>query len=1101
MCGSLVKKNNSSIRGALARAGQRLKLSSVCLGLSWWLATCLGWWFLLFALDNLFSLPAGLRLPLAMGGSAFFAAAFMKRVIGAVKRKKRLEGVAVFIEERSGISNNLLVNACEFESQPVSPEEEIFIRHTIAQGQAALPRIQLSRLVDSKKLFAWGSAALVLFLIWMPYVMMFPRYVRSAARRYARPLADLPPAGRVVLSVTPSSDTVAIEGESLEVNVVVDSLRGDTRRPGKPPVIVWQEGTRILEPSKTAGDHAEMVAASTHEEMYTYTFNELRRSFVFRILAEDTYNRSAGVRVCPRPRIREALFHVSLPAYAGGAFTSSPGPPSSLSVLPDSAIEVSLKIAPCVDSAVWSEIQKKEAFLVDGETLLATSHIVSAGPYEIWVEEPISGRDLAIASGEITLQTDLAPEVDFITENRNRFAAQGNAIPLMLRAKDDFGVRRILVTSRKADQDSPGTVLKEWSYMGPPGPRNPGKEAFELRIDPGIFAAGDIYQIEASAFDFRPGGKPGKSAPLILRIKSSEELFLAPGDPLARAFGLLQSSVVEQRKANGLTADLKVYLGEALERDNIPAHGEAMSKQQEEAKLLGSRAVAELEKVPAGKRYVGTLGRLIRGEMSWVLEDIGKINTFRPLRLPGWLSRIEKRQTHILRELIALAGTIAERQEEHTETEVTAQQPHPYSAPADEQLQDLRDSLKEFTRDQKRILARTRSLVDQIPEDLTEEEEKVLGELAREESKWADFFEEKLTDFSKLPLQDFADGSLAEEFNEVYQEIKLAAESLYAKKIELAVPHEQSGLESAEEFLHNPERWLPDVPDRTKWVMEEAEFPADIPLGELPAELEDIIGVLIDREEEMSDEVEDVSSAWIDSVDKGAGWGAMDGPISSMGAKGVTGNLLPNQHEIGGRSGEGRTGRSHGQMVEKTASGKGGRETPTRLTPGPFEDGSVADASKGDSGGATGGGKLSGFGASGLRGPAPAQRDQEIPRLAGRQAEIRQAAEELALKLRGYHLPTGDIEGSIASMKRVEHAITTRDGLALRQAFNRALDALGNAKTAVRRETGLQRERTRLPAWMRDEIMMGLRDGMPRGYEDLIREYFRALAEEAGGVR
>jgi len=1098
-----VKKNNSSIHCALGRAGQRLKLSAVCLGLSWWLATCLGWWFLLFALDNFFCLPAGLRLPLAVGGSAFFAAAFMKRVIGAVKRKTRLEGVAVFIEKRSCISNNILVNAYEFESQPVSPEEEIFVQHAIAQGQAALPRIHLSRLIDSKKLFAWGSAALVLFLIWMPYVMMFPQYVRSAARRYARPLADLPPVGRVVLSVTPSSDIVVIEGESLEVHVVVDSLRGEeTRGSGKPPVIVWREGTRLLEPSKTAGDHAEMVAATTHVETYTYTFNELRRSFAFRILAENTYTRNVGVKVCPRPRIREALFQVSLPAYAGGAFVSSPGPPASLSVLPDSAIEVSLKITPCVDSAVWREIRTREPFLVDGETLLATSHIVSAGPYEIWAKEPISGRDLAIASGEITLQTDLAPEVDFLTEDRNRFATQGNTIPLMLQAKDDFGVRRILVTSRKADQDPPGTVLKEWSYMGPPGPRNPGKETFELRIDPGIFVAGDIYRIEARAFDFRPGGKPGKSAPLILRIKSPAELSLAAGDPLARTFELLRSSIAEQRKANGLTADLNAYLGEALERDNVPAHRAAMSTQQEEVKLLGSRAVAELETVPAGKRYLGTLSRLIKGEMSWVLEDIGKINTFRPLRLPGWLSRIEKRQTHILRELIALAGTIAERQEEHTEAEVTAQQPHPYSAPADEQRQELRDSFKEFTRDQKRILARTRSLVDQVPEDLTEEEEKVLGELAREESKWADFFEEKLTDFSKLPLQDFADDSLAEEFNEVYQEIKLAAESLYAKKNELAVPHEQSGLASAEEFLHNLERWLPDVPDRIKWVMEEAEFPADIPLGELPAELEDIIGVLIDREEEMSDEVEDVSSAWIDSIDKGAGWDAMDGPISSMGAKGVTGNLLPNQHEIGGRSGEGRTGRSHGQMVEKTASGKGGRETPTRLTPGPFEDGSVADASRRDSGGATGGGKLSGFGVSGLRGPAPAQQDQEIPRLAGRQAEIRQAAEDLALKLRGYHLPTGDIEGSVASMKHVEDAITTRDGLALRQAFNRALDALGNAKTAVRRETGLQRERTsRLPAWMRDEIMMGLRDGMPRGYEDLIREYFRALAEKAGEIR
>ena len=53
------------------------------------------------------------------------------------------------------------------------------------------------------------------------------------------------------------------------------------------------------------------------------------------------------------------------------------------------------------------------------------------------------------------------------------------------------------------------------------------------------------------------------------------------------------------------------------------------------------------------------------------------------------------------------------------------------------------------------------------------------------------------------------------------------------------------------------------------------------------------------------EEVEDITSGWLDSLDEGAGWTAMDGPISNMSAKGVTGNLLPNQHEIGGRSGEG----------------------------------------------------------------------------------------------------------------------------------------------------------------------------------------------------
>jgi hypothetical protein len=89
---------------------------------------------------------------------------------------------------------------------------------------------------------------------------------------------------------------------------------------------------------------------------------------------------------------------------------------------------------------------------------------------------------------------------------------------------------------------------------------------------------------------------------------------------------------------------------------------------------------------------------------------------------------------------------------------------------------------------------------------------------------------------------------------------------------------------------------------------------------------------------------------------------------------------------------------------------KGGRETPTRLDPEPFEQGSVKDSAKNDPGGATGGGKLSGYGGEGLRGPAPPSSNQPGPRLAEQQARIRQQAEALALQLR--RLPTAKTPAS-----------------------------------------------------------------------------------------
>ncbi len=393
------------------------------------------------------------------------------------------------------------------------------------------------------------------------------------------------------------------------------------------------------------------------------------------------------------------------------------------------------------------------------------------------------------------------------------------------------------------------------------------------------------------------------------------------------------------------------------------------------------------------------------------------------------------------------------------------------------------------------MIEKSKSLLDKAPQDLTAEEEKILGELAREEAKWATYFEEKLTDFSKLPLQDFADGAMADEFNETFMEMKKAAKALYEKKVDLAVPHEQSGLENAEELVQNLEKWLSDKPDNLKWSMEEPMAQADIAMADLPAELEDIMGELMDKEEEMTEEVEDVTSSWLDSIDKGAGWDAADGPISSMSAKGVTGNMLPNQMEIGGRAGEGRTGRSSGQMVENTAQGKGGRETPTRLSPSPFESGSVEDSSKESPGGATGGGKLSGFAGEGLRGPVPPPLQQKMARLAGQQAAIRQSAEALALRLRAWNVPGADLETAVQHMQAVEASAAKGYGPGVKQAFTKALETLEEAKRAAGGTGVLRREQSALPEKQRQEITTGLQDGIPAGYEEMAGAYFRELAE------
>ena len=102
----------------------------------------------------------------------------------------------------------------------------------------------------------------------------------------------------------------------------------------------------------------------------------------------------------------------------------------------------------------------------------------------------------------------------------------------------------------------------------------------------------------------------------------------------------------------------------------------------------------------------------------------------------------------------------------------------------------------------------------------------------------------------------------------------------------------------------------------------------------------------------------------------------------------------------------------------------------------------------------------------------------------------------MALKLRKYKLPSGDIENAIAAMKKLEEASRYHNGLGVRHSYNGAIDSLVAARKEIRAEVGVHRERSKLPESTMREIVTGFKEGTPLGYEELVSEYFRRMAGE-----
>lgn len=406
-------------------------------------------------------------------------------------------------------------------------------------------------------------------------------------------------------------------------------------------------------------------------------------------------------------------------------------------------------------------------------------------------------------------------------------------------------------------------------------------------------------------------------------------------------------------------------------------------------------------------------------------------------------------------------------------------------------------ALQDYIQRQQKIIEQSAAIVKKPIRDFDDADRKLLQELTTAQENLDAFMQQKAIDLSKLVDQGAASTDLLKDVMEIRAEVTMASGALKESAFEIFVPASEFAVALATAVLHKEERWLPNRPDRTRWAQEDPAAQPEVPLAKLPPELEDLIGELLEQEEDLLEVANDVDANWHGSMDKGIAWDVMDGPISNSTAKGAIGNQLPNDNSMTGRSGEGRSGRSQGEMVEDTATGKGGRRTPTRLDPTSFQQGQVKDTSREPTGGATGGGKIAGQGGQGLTGLTPAQRAEMTQRLAQRQAELRNSAERLNLQ---HQLPRYDrfrLLESIALMRRIEadlaanryqSALRRKDVLLERLDTSRLLTGAAIHVTSGTTPDG--------PSKRRRDVADAMKGELPPAWRDALQKYYERLSEE-----
>ena len=536
-------------RTVVERANHSRRTSSVILGFLTWGAIVATTWLSLFALDNLLNLPSSLRFPFAILGLVITVGCFFKYVVGPLRERSSDELTALKLEEQFGIKDNVLINTMQFEDMGYSEEQKAFINATADAATTGWNHVPLRELLQVGRLTKWSCAVVVLLVTWIAYHIVAPDYLESAFNRYAFSFADAPPAAASKLVMTPAEDVTIAEYANLDVSLdVSEFIKG--KELVIYPSIKYKEGVGVFESQSVDGAEVKMRPVVGNPNLYQYTFETVRRSFSFRIFVGSTYTHSVQVTVNPAAKIIESTFTVTPPAYVAIPARTQSGPPNPVKCLPTTELGVRIKVDQAIESLRWEWPAGKIVFQDAGDRVWNAQLDVgdSGGNYDL-IAMVKDMPDIVLSSGSVLMVTDRKPEVRYVDTEMSHVVVPGATLSLKFEGKDDYGMKDMKLTFRRAQAGSQPEVLQDWAFEAP-GERDLIEKSVRLKIDASQFEPGNKYFLEVHGNDFCPGTDTGVSDPLLLTVKTLDaDLADGSESSLKDLYAALERAIQLQKQA------------------------------------------------------------------------------------------------------------------------------------------------------------------------------------------------------------------------------------------------------------------------------------------------------------------------------------------------------------------------------------------------------------------------------------------------------------------------------------------------------------------------------------------------------------------------
>jgi len=1053
---------------------KRQRRFSLLRGSALLICVLLGLSILLFLLDNLLHFSTAARwasLCAIIVPSAFI---LIKELVSPAMKRHSDEWFARRIEKEFPQLDNAVINAL------------LLGRQEKAKGFVdALVEESFSRLrsFDVKSVIKWdivrklGIAAVAVLAAFLIYGIFFPSYFSNAFLRVFSPPSEISFISKTKISVSPGNTRV-LRGSGLDITAV---MAGELP---KDAIVRY----------KLQGKGWKTGRMNGTGESFSFQIAALDKSVRYFVKAGDGASPRYEAAVISPPAIETFEFGCKYPEYTRLSERKIVQKTGDIEVLYGTGVEISGTTNNQMAEAKLLIAKQEYPFSISGKKVKGPNLSINKDlAYSLRLIDMDGYVSDGKQIGSVKAVSDKPPTIQVVLPGQNIIIGKFERIPILINVRDDYGVKKAAIKFRSGDEKEKEKVLKSSDFGG-----TAHAATLQTWISPQAMTLSSddvlVYWIEAEDANNITG--PGKSVSTFLTIRLVDP-FVKLQESMRR---LASADSLSPEQLKGVFSDLSAALKEVLrvqkeirkgtvdklpvyERRNLAIREQELRVRTIECRdnllLLAAKAKGFYEVVQACTKYASQMDELkIPNLMSEAVKYIQDNVIF----------IAQGKEDEIIDKLELILKSMADLNRSWMSKNFAAKE---------KAARELIRELDRFMGSQKDVISVLERISKKPAEDYTPEDIKALQKLGEVEEGVRKDLSKGTNDFKNVTEKDLGASVVVNTLEEIIGFVKRAEGEF--KKVTLTLDTQEmwKWIELGKQLRQDLEMWLMNKPDIIQWNVANPFEEYDVPMPDIPLDLQDYIADLIQTEDEMDDAMDNnITGGWVDNMSQ-AGWGIMDGPISNWSAKGKTGNMLPGNQELSGRSGEGRTGKSSGQFVEGKYKGLDGRKIPPRLSDERMQKGVVKEEKHKPTPGSTGGGKIGGWGAEGLTDNVPPQIKEELRRLALREAEIRAKATEVKQGLNPYLNVTSSLRQAITTMEDIEKDMNEGRYKSLLDKRKMLSEQLVALKEYVDEEVELLREPAlRMDRNIRSKIVDALKEKYPDRYEQLVKEYFEVLSNE-----